>query len=262
MSICEIFPIIADYTSQGKRVILVTEYSNIPVRSVFVDGKLIIGNKKYEDLALEAEKRGNKIEVEKNGIKIVAEVIEPRPSLVLVGSGTIAKEIFKLATTMGFLVEVVAEDAKEEDFPDAKFFSNTLQVIEQLSSNSFVIVANEGGKPYDIPAAFLALKSKAKYVGFLSSQKRAAYTIAQLIKMGIPQEELRERFYGPMGLDLNAKTAEEIALSALSELVLIMRKGSGKHLRDVKDPYLLLKDAMDGKITDVCNFTPIKISEK
>jgi xanthine dehydrogenase accessory factor len=260
MSICEIFPIIADYTSQGKRVILVTKYSNVPIRSVFVDGKLIIGSKEHEDIALEAEKKGSKIEIEKNGIKIIAEVIEPRPAIVLVGSGVIAKEIFKLANTMGFIVEVVAEDAKEEDFPEAKFFSNTLQVLEQLSSNSFVIVANEGGKPYDIPAAYTALKAKAKYVGFLSSQKRAAYTIAQLIKMGIPIEELKERFYGPMGLDINAKTAEEIALSALSELILIMRKGSGKHLRDVKDPYPLLKDAMEGKISDVCNFTPIKIS--
>ncbi len=260
MSICEIFPLIAEYTSQGKEVVMVTELGKVQRRSVFVDSRLVLGTKDHERyVALLGKER--RIEVVNGDEKIVVERIDPRPSIILVGSGVIAKEIYRLAKSLGFIVAVVAEDAREDDFPEANLLSNSGEVLGQIAKDSFVVIANEGGKPYDIPFAYIALKGGARYVGFLSSQKRAAYTIAQLIKMGVPIEELKQRFYAPLGLDLNAKTAEEIALSALAEVVKLLRGGSGKHLREVKDPYKLVDDALQGKIEDNCNFVPKKVGE-
>lgn len=256
-SICEIFPLIAKLTSEGKRVVLVNEEGK---RSVFVEDKLIIGYREHEKIAKEALEKG-RVETTVNGKKIIAEVVEPRPSLIIVGSGLIAKAIARLATSMGYLVAVIGNnDINEEDFAGVNFISNTLNVLDQMvTEDSFVIIANEGGKPYDVDAAFIAI-NKARYVGFLASQKRAAYTIAQLIKRGIEIETLKQKFYSPLGLDLNAKTAEEIALSALSEVVKILRGGSGRHMREVKDPYVYLKDALEGKIEEKCSFKPQTLS--
>ena len=254
-SACEIFPLIAKLTSEGKRVVLVNEGEK---RSIFIDDTLVLGYEEHRKYAREALEKG-KIEVE--GGKIVAEAIEPRPSLIIVGSGVIAKAISKLALATGYLVAVVGNhDINENEFEGVQFISNTLEVLEQIiTEDSFVIIANEGGKSYDVDAAFIALK-KARYVGFLASQKRAAYTIAQLLKKGISIETLKDKFYSPLGLDINAKTAEEIALSALSEVVKILRGGSGKHMREVKDPYVYLQDALEGKIDEKCAFTPKTLS--
>ena len=254
-SACEIFPLIAKLTAEGKRVVLVSEGGK---KSIFVEGTLVLGYKEHEKYAKEALEKGR---VEFEGGRIVAEVLEPRPSIIIVGSGVIAKAIAKLALAMGYLVAVIGNhDINEKEFEGVHFLSNTLEVLEQIiTEDSFVIVANEGGKPYDIDAAFIALK-KARYVGFLASQKRAAYTIAQLIKRGVSIETLKEKFYSPLGLDINAKTAEEIALSALSEVVKILRGGSGKHMREVKDPYVYLKEALEGKIEEKCVFAPKTLS--
>lgn len=257
MSICEIFPVIAKHTAEGKRVVIVNEEGK---RSVFVENSLILGYEEHKKYVKDALERG-RLEMEVNGKKIIAEVIEPRPSIIIVGSGIIAKAISRLALAMGYLVAVIGNnDIKEEEFAGVNFISNTLNVLDQiLTEDSFVIIANEGGKPYDVEAAYISLK-KAKYVGFLASQKRAAYTIAQLIKKGVDLEIIRKKFYSPLGLDLNAKTAEEIALSALSEVVMILRGGSGRHMQEVKDPYVYLKDALEGKIEEKCSFNPQTLS--
>lgn len=257
MSVCEIFPLIAKLTAEGKRVVLVNEEGK---RSVFVEDKLVLGYKEHENYAREALDKG-RVEIIVNGRKIIAEVIEPRPSLIIVGSGLVAKSIAKLSLAMGYLVAVIGDnDVNEEDFSGVNFISNTLDLLDQIvTEDSFVIIANEGGKPYDINAAEIAL-NKAKYVGFLASQKRAAYTIAQLIKRGIDIETIKSKFYSPLGIDLNAKTTEEIALSALSEVVKILRGGSGRHMREVKDPYVYLKDALEGKIEEKCSFKPQSLS--
>ncbi|BFH73137.1 XdhC family protein [Sulfurisphaera javensis] len=257
MSICEIFPLITKLTAEGKKVVMVNEEGK---RSIFVEDKLVLGFKEHERYAKEALEKG-RIEVEINGKKIIAEVIEPRPSLIIVGSGIIAKALAKLSLAMGYLVAVIGDnDINEEEFAGVNFISNSLTLLDQIiTEDSFVIIANEGGKPYDVNAAYIALK-KAKYVGFLASQKRAAYTIAQLMKKGIDMETLKTKFYSPLGLDLNAKTAEEIALSALSEVVKILRGGSGKHMREIKDPYMYLNDALEGKIEEKCNFKPQTLS--
>ena len=44
------------------------------------------------------------------------------------------------------------------------------------------------------------------------------------------------RFYAPIGLDLNSDTPEQIALSILSEMVMIQNKASGLQMKDTKSP--------------------------
>ncbi|WP_338598352.1 XdhC family protein [Sulfolobus tengchongensis] len=267
MSSCEIFPLISKLSAEGKRFAIVSIYKgNRLERTLVADGRVLLGSldKELIELSLQALEKGQVIQREIGNTKVVIEPIEPRPAIIVVGSGIIAKFIAKLAVDMGYYVGVVGSgDVKEEDFAGVYAISNDLNILEQMvSEDSIVIVANEGGKPYDIDALYIAMKKKARFVGLLASQKRAALMIALLMKRGIPLDEIKKRLHSPLGLDIGSKTAEEIALSILSEVVLELRGGSGKRLQEVKNPYLLLDDALAGKIEDKCMFVPKSMSEQ
>ncbi len=266
MSSCEIFPLISKLSAEGKRFAIVSIYRNNRLeRTLVVDGKVLLGSLDREilDLANEALERGEVIQREYNDAKVFIEPIEPRPSIIIVGSGIIAKFLAKIGFDLGYYVAVIGSgDIKEEEFPQVFAISNDLSVLEQMvQEDSIVIVANEGGKPYDIDALYIAMKKRARFVGLLASQKRAALMMALLIQRGIPLDEIKQRFHSPLGLDIGSKTAEEIALSILAEIVKFIRGGSGKHLMEVKNPYLLLQDALEGKIEDKCMFVPKSLSQ-
>jgi xanthine dehydrogenase accessory factor len=103
---------------------------------------------------------------------------------------------------------------------DADGAERELGVVERLAPGAFVFIASEGGRPYDEEALYLALWAGARYVGLLASRQRAALLIASMLRRGAPLDEIRKRLRSPMGLDIGAKTAGEIAVSALAEAVM------------------------------------------
>ncbi|ARM75486.1 XdhC family protein [Acidianus manzaensis] len=266
MSSCEIFPLISKLSAEGKRFVIVSIFEGNKLERTIVDENgVLLGslNPEILSLALKALESGQVITKEINSKRIVIEPVEPRPSIIIVGSGIIAKQLAKIGLALGYYIGVIGNgDVKEEDFNGVHAISNSLEILnEMITEDSIVIVANEGGKPYDIDALYIAFNKKAKFIGLMASQKRAALMISLLIKRGISLEEIKSRFYSPLGLDIGSKTAEEVALSILSEVVSFIRGGTGKHLREVKNPYLLLDDAMAGKIEDKCMFVPKSLSD-
>ena len=55
-----------------------------------------------------------------------------------------------------------------------------------------------------------------------------------MLENGISKSDLK-RFHSPTGLDLKSKTAEEIALSILSEMVMLKNGGTGESMRDLEN---------------------------
>lgn len=266
MSSCEIFPLIARLSAEGRRFALVSIYKgNRLERTVVTENGVLLGSLSPEvlSLALKVLEDGGIIQKEVGETRIVIEAVEPRPAIIIVGSGIIAKYLAKIGLDLGYYIAVVGNgDLKEEEFSGVHAISNTLDILNQMiTEDSIVIVANEGGKPYDIEALYIAFKKNARFIGLLASQKRAALMISLLIKRGISLEEIKSKLYSPLGLDIGSKTAEEIALSILAEVVQFIRGGTGKHLKEVKNPYLLLEDALAGKIEDKCMFVPKAMSE-
>ncbi|WP_252901100.1 XdhC family protein [Vulcanisaeta sp. JCM 14467] len=151
-------------------------------------------------------------------------------------------------------------DVNKESFSNAYFISNDLKDLEKLiDENSIVIIANEGGKPYDSEALYIALKHNAKFVGLLASQRRAAVMIAEMVRRGLSLDYVLEKLHSPVGLDVGAKTAGEVALSILAEVMMFMRNASGKPMREIKDPRKLVKDALEGRIQEQsCSWRPTK----
>ncbi|WP_069806448.1 XdhC family protein [Vulcanisaeta thermophila] len=263
MSSCEFFKALTSAASGGGKLVIVRLIRGDNVASdVIVNGKAMLGIATSDEVLKLAERallENRVLEAVINGYKVVAEPVEPRPTIVVVGSGLIARALVDVGNAVGYYMAVVGNgDVKKDEFPNAYLVTNDLRDLEKLvGEDSVVIIANEGGKPYDADALYIALKGGARFVGLLASQKRAAYMIAEMVRRGLALDYVLNRLHSPVGLDLGAKTAGEIALSILAEVMMFMRNSSGKPMREVKDPGKYLRDALEGRIQEQsCSWRP------
>lgn len=262
MSSCEFFRALGDAVSLGGRVVIVRLVRGDSVVSdVVVNGKALLGvaNDAVIEVANEALAKGRVVETVIGDVRVIAEPVEVRPTIIVVGSGSIAKALVDVGGAVGFYVAVVGNgDVDERAFSNAYLVSNDLRVLERLvTGNSVVIIANEGGKPYDADALYMALRGGARFVGLLASQRRAAVMIAEMVKRGLDLDYVLARLHSPVGLDIGAKTPGEVALSILAEVLMFLRNASGRPMMEVKDPRKLLKEALEGRIQETtCNWKP------
>jgi len=245
----------------GKAVIVKLIKGNDSASDIVIDGKAMLGiaNDAIIEVANKALAENRIVEVMIGDIRVIAEPIEVRPTIIVVGSGLIAKALVDVGSAVGYYMAIVgSNDVDKDAFGNAYFISNDLRDLEKLIvSDSIVIIANEGGKPYDADALYIALRGGARFVGLLASQRRAAVMIAEMVKRGLELDYVLSRLHSPIGLDIGAKTPGEIALSILAEVTMFIRNASGKPMMEVKDPRKLLKDALEGRIQETtCSWRP------
>ncbi|MBI4296906.1 MAG: XdhC family protein [Chloroflexi bacterium] len=157
-------------------------------------------------------------------------------TLLIAGAGHIAQALATLAGLLGFRV-VVADDradfASQERFPQAHalLVGDIEASIRSYSGadNTFVVVATRGHKQ-DYQAMRTAAGTKARYLGLVGSRRKVLLIFRQLIQEGVPLERLKD-IYAPVGLNLGARTPYEIALSILSEIVMVQHGKDGRPLR-------------------------------
>lgn len=99
----------------------------------------------------------------------------------------------------------------------------------QPGRDDYVVVATQ--HKGDHRSMTRALQSQSQYIALVASRKRARLVLDYLSKEGFSAGELK-RVRAPSGIDLGARTPEEIALCVISEVVLVRRGGSGCLMRD------------------------------
>ncbi|MDD3813479.1 MAG: XdhC/CoxI family protein [Desulfocapsaceae bacterium] len=153
--------------------------------------------------------------------------VEPHgnaPRLVLFGAGHVGKATAVLAKSCGFRVTVVDERpeyANQEAIPCADELL-CCQVEEaftglRLDSNSFVVIATPGHL-HDFVAVQGALKSEAGFIGLVGSRRKKQALLQTLTENGFTEEELA-RVITPVGVEIDAETPEEIAVSIVGQLI-------------------------------------------
>jgi len=183
-------------------------------------------------------------------LEMFIEVIGSRPRLILVGGGHVNLEIANLAFRCSFQVEVVetrAEYASLERFPHAGRLYTADTIEEALAqvtidSDTALIIATHS---LDQQALEQVLHSPAWYIGMLGSRNKI-HTFRKRLKekLGIDISSLTQ-LYAPLGLDIGARSPEEIAVSALSELMKIHSRRSGMSLRDRSDNLVVVRGGGD-----------------
>jgi xanthine dehydrogenase accessory factor len=146
----------------------------------------------------------------------------------------IAQALVPMAAHLGIAVVVVdprRSFATSERFPNVTI--STMwpdEAMDELRPDARTAVVTLTHDPkLDDPALDRALHSPAFYIGSLGSRRTHAARLARLRALGHSEQALA-RIRGPVGLNLEAVTAPEIAVSILAELVAV-RRGSTLGMR-------------------------------
>ncbi|MFQ5551537.1 MAG: XdhC family protein, partial [Gemmatimonadales bacterium] len=147
----------------------------------------------------------------------------PPPHLVVVGATEVGRYLVALAAAAGYRTTVIDSRARflsRDRFPNADALlegvpSELVTGILIERSTSFALVVHD--YKHDIPALAYLVDSPAQYIGLLAGGKRRANLMAMLRDRGLSKGQLA-RIRSPIGLDIAAESAAEIAVSILAEI--------------------------------------------
>ena len=157
-------------------------------------------------------------------IEVFVEVIRPAPTLLMVGGVQIAQALAQMAHTVGYRTIVVDPRrafGSEDRFPHVDQLiqawpEKALADIELTPETAVALLTHD--PKIDDPALKVVLNSPAFYIGALGSRQTHAKRQDRLRQMGFDDAAI-QRIHGPVGLDIGARSPEEIALAIMAEIV-------------------------------------------
>ncbi|MGQ0605059.1 MAG: XdhC family protein [Anaerolineales bacterium] len=170
------------------------------------------------------------------------DILEPNPTLLIIGAGHVAQPLAAMASMMGLrvcLVDDRAVWANRERFPSVTEmavigYEPVHEILDPIpfpmTPATHVVITTWG---YDLPAMEQALRQNPAYIGLVSSPTKARVLFKRLRDAGFPDDDIR-RIRAPIGLDVGAENPAEIAISILAEVLAVMRGKSGQPLREVR----------------------------
>ena len=156
------------------------------------------------------------------GARYFLHVMSPPLRLFVVGAVHVAQALAPMASLLGYAVTVIDPRrafVTTERFPGVAVVTewpDEALVAAELDARSAVVTLTHDPK-LDDPALHVALASPAFYIGSLGSRRTHARRIDRLTEAGFTPETLA-RIHAPVGLDIGAVTAAEIAASIVAQL--------------------------------------------
>ncbi len=171
-----------------------------------------------------------------DGAEYFIEAYTTPPQLVICGGGHVSRALASHAKPLGFRLFITddrEEFANPQRFPDADIVvpKKPEDALGELpiNQNTFIVVATRGHR-FDNVALAAAAETPARYVGLMGSRRKTILIYEDLVRMGIDEERLRE-IRSPIGLDIHARTPEEIAISIMGEILMYRLGGSGQAMK-------------------------------
>lgn len=169
-------------------------------------------------------------------VDIFVESIKPDPVVLVIGGGHVGKAIVHLAHWLGFRV-VLTDDRAEFCTPewapgaDEYIVAPMADLPRHLNfhSETYILMPTRGA-PLDVEGLPHLIDQPHAYLGVIGSRRRWATATKWLIEKGVPEAKLRT-INAPMGLELNAETPEEIAVSIMAEIIMQRREGTGESMK-------------------------------
>jgi xanthine dehydrogenase accessory factor len=171
-----------------------------------------------------ASRQSQQIELANTAVTLFVDVILLPPTLIIVGGGHISVVLAQMARLLDFCVVVVEP---RRAFGNETRFPQIDQIIQawpqkafqqiSLTPNTAVAILTHDPK-IDDPALAAVLTSPLFYIGVLGSKHTQNKRQKRFMEKGFSAESLR-RIRGPIGLDINAQTPEEIALAIMAEII-------------------------------------------
>ena len=189
---------------------------------IFIDKKPLSKNfDKYTD-QIENFYKSKKNGVIDNTDVFIETYIRPI-KVVIVGAVHIAQYLVDYAKSLNFEISIIDPRgyfASEERFPDLKIINKWPdEALKEIKTNeNTALIALTHDPKIDDPALQHALKNKFYYIGALGSKKTHENRCQRLKKAGFSDSEINS-IHGPIGIKLGGRSAPEIALSIIAQLV-------------------------------------------
>jgi xanthine dehydrogenase accessory factor len=156
-------------------------------------------------------------------MRVYVEPVIPRPTLWILGHGRVTECLCHLGALLSFDVIIDDPMASPDRYPEARRLVADDAGYGSLrpTASDFVIIATQHRGDHESLRRLLA--SDVGYIALVASRKRTALVIDYLRAAGFDQQAIG-RIRAPAGIDIGARTAEEIALSVIGEAVLFRRR--------------------------------------
>jgi xanthine dehydrogenase accessory factor len=169
-------------------------------------------------------------------VEVFVDPVKPLPTVLVIGGGHVGRALVSLAHWLGFRV-ILSDDRAEFCTPEAapgadEYYPVPVRELPgrfTFTSETYIVMPTRG-VPLDVEALPHLLDQPHAYLGVIGSRRRWATAAKRLRDAGVPAEKLA-RVHAPMGLELNAETPEEIAVSILAEIIMLRRGGSGEPMK-------------------------------
>lgn len=194
----------------------------------------VISKNKATDILIEnakraySERKSQTIEIGED--RWFAQVFPSKDRLIIVGAAHIAVDLVHLAHYFGFETLVIdprgifADKTQFPTAPDRLVNDWPAEILPDytLDEYTFAVLLTHDPK-IDDQALEILLKEKTAYIGALGSKKTHEKRVKRLAEKGFSEEQIAA-IHAPIGVDINAKSAREIALSIIAELIKVRNK--------------------------------------
>ena len=185
------------------------------------------GKSLSKEFEIHKEQIDNFFKLKKNGVIENTEIfIETyiRPiKVIIVGAVHIAQYLVDFAKSLNFEISIIDPRgyfASEQRFPDMKIINKWPdEAFKEIETNeNSALIALTHDPKIDDPALQHALNKKFYYIGALGSKKTHENRCQRLKEAGFSDEQINS-IHGPIGIKLGGRSAPEIALSIIAQLV-------------------------------------------
>ena len=182
-------------------------------------------------LAALGEKKSRITEID-GGVRVFFNVLSAEARLLICGAGHIALPLARFANEVGFSVTVLddrSDFAHPSRFPGCTTITENFTIALRdmpLGPSTYVVIITRGHE-HDVDCLMKILPGQVAYVGLIGSRRRVSFVLQWLEEKGFSRERLKDVFT-PIGIPIGAESPEEIALSIVSELICVRRKGKAQ----------------------------------
>jgi xanthine dehydrogenase accessory factor len=184
------------------------------VQNIYEDAQLALNNRKSVTRAYQAE-----------GVEVFFDVIQPARALMIFGAENDALPLVGLAKTLGWQVTVVDVRNRQAtldrfSLADHIVLCRAEEIADRikLAADTAVVVMTHNYFD-DLELFKTLLPTEVRYLGLLGPAKRAAKLLRDINEEGkSPTSSQLSRLHAPIGIDIGAETADEIALAIIAEI--------------------------------------------
>lgn len=168
--------------------------------------------------------------VEHEGEQLFVQEFPQKNKMVIVGSAHISLDLIDLANTFNF--ETIVIDPRKIFTEETRYITKPNELHQtwpeevlpnmSLDQDTYAVMLTHDPK-IDDQALHILLKSEVAYIGCLGSKKTHAKRVQRLQDAGMTEEEIA-RIHAPVGMEIHAKTPQEIALSVMGEVIAVKNR--------------------------------------